>query len=324
MDPQNRSRRFLLLAHLLTGLGVNLKVKWSWSRFRSLGEKGYQAFFSPRVRLGGWPRPTALAVVDEGVKTSGTKALRVRYEARACPDPLPSRTTFVPLLFHPSLMTDRAFEDARRFSENTDRRLGGFFAGNLDPAVYDKAVFRNEYGMLNRHEMVQILREPEFRGWLYEPGSWGEFLAEFSSGSLRERFTLIDVRRFGVPQNQWLELLSQTRCFLAPPGYTQPFCHNLIEALSVGAVPLTGYGHLLRPRLVPGQSCLAFGDADELRGMLRSLQGREPRDWVGMSRAAREYQQLHLSPQALGSVLESFLQEPGTSEWTLILSGALP
>jgi hypothetical protein len=43
-----------------------------------------------------------------------------------------------------------------------------------------------------------------------------------------------------------------------------PHSHNLVEAMSVGTIPITNYHSYMRPQLTPDGNCLAFSTIQEL------------------------------------------------------------
>ena len=81
---------------------------------------------------------------------------------------------------------------------------------------------------------------------------------------LRRKNFLRDKRkRFMLQLKRWLEALAKADFFLACPGVLMPLCHNVIESLVAGAIPILQYGSYLSPRLEDGINCLAFRDADQ-------------------------------------------------------------
>jgi len=328
LDVEHRSRRFLLLAHLFHGAGVSLRVHWTWKQFLPLNQNGYGAFSLAGVvlKVGRRARSNSVLTISDGsvpLPRRPRKLLQVKYSPGSTPNPLPERTIFIPISFHPNLMSERWYERAHALAQGESRSMLGFFAGNFDPAVYDKAHFQTEYGMLNRYQVLQIVLSPEFREWVYEPTSWEQFENDRRAGLLVDRFVVIDVRRFSVPQELWLETLSQAQYFLAPPGYTQPFSHNVVEALSVGTVPILNYGHLFRPQMVNEVDVLAFDTEDSLRRLLRRLRDRQTPSWIELKNRAWLYQRNNLSPQSIAQKIRELLADPSDQPWNMVLAGSI-
>ena len=66
--------------------------------------------------------------------------------------------------------------------------------------------------------------------------------------------------RFEDFENQ----LATSDFFVAPPGIGMPHCHNVIEALSKGTIPIINYSSWFSPELENGVNCLTFSDERSL------------------------------------------------------------
>ena len=110
----------------------------------------------------------------------------------------------------------------------------------------------------------------------------------------------------------YLAFLGSCSFFLAPPGYRMPLCHNLVEGMSVGAVPIVGYAEWLPVPLRDGVDCLAFRTVAELEHVLeRALALDEAA--IGRLRAgvAADYAE-HLSIASFARRLRPALDEGRT------------
>jgi hypothetical protein len=56
----------------------------------------------------------------------------------------------------------------------------------------------------------------------------------------------------------WLPTLASTSFFLCCPGAAQPMCHNVIEAMSVGAIPVIEYADRFVPSLQDNVNAICF------------------------------------------------------------------
>ena len=156
---------------------------------------------------------------------------------------------------------------------------------------------------------------------LFLPRSYAELVRGIESGNLRRKVVLVNTNDFEIPAGDWLGVLSKADFFIHMPGYIQPFCHNHVEALSVGAVPITQFPKLYRPAFEPGVNCLAFRGLDELGGVLRRvLDGTCSKAEV---RAMREnafgYYNDHLSFDSFARALSSFMADEGTRQRDLYI-----
>jgi len=78
----------------------------------------------------------------------------------------------------------------------------------------------------------------------------------------KEAEQIIIINRTNAPiyPNEWLPTLAKAHFFIAFPGTTIPFCHNIIEALSVGSIPILAYAHQMPKGLIDGENCLIYSD----------------------------------------------------------------
>lgn len=81
-------------------------------------------------------------------------------------------------------------------------------------------------------------------------------------------FVLCETQRSKIPPERWLEAMAKGDFFLACPGVGMPLCHNLVEAMAVGAVPILQYSRYLSPELQDGVNCLSFDDEASLKAVV--------------------------------------------------------
>lgn len=109
----------------------------------------------------------------------------------------------------------------------------------------------------------------------------------------------------GITPQQWLPTLARADFFLCPPGIVMPMCHNLIEAMAVGTIPLIGYPEWLHPNLRHLENCVAFDDADDLVEKTQMVLAMPPERIARMRAAAIDYYEQHLRPERLVDAIEA-------------------
>ena len=67
-----------------------------------------------------------------------------------------------------------------------------------------------------------------------------------------------------IDPEDWLPDLSKTDFFICPPGFCMPMCHNVIEAMAVGAIPVINYPEWFNPTLRHMENCIVFDDRNDL------------------------------------------------------------
>lgn len=139
---------------------------------------------------------------------------------------------------------------------------------------WSPALIRDHFGLLPRSEVFSHLHSGSFE-WV-RPSDYNaleHFLATPVDGP---DACLIDSRTCWIPAGQWLRVLSCFDFFIATPGVSMPHAHNMIEAMSVGTIPVTQYGRHLHPPLQDRVDCISFVDLSQLDGVLDELMGMSP------------------------------------------------
>lgn len=182
----------------------------------------------------------------------------VDYEWRVCRK---ENEVALPFFMHPRIGS------ASRPDTSGPRTARLFFGGNTEEGKYDKNIIRDTYGMLSRRKMLSIAAGVIPAEQTHRPVEAAAWLAstEFHP------FVLCETQHCKIPQDRWLEALAKADFFLACPGVGMPLCHNVIEALAAGCVPILQYGSYLSPSLRDRVNCLAFHDAQNLGDVLRVI-----------------------------------------------------
>lgn len=206
-----------------------------------------------------------------------------RRPATACSLPLLiGRTTLdefpvMPYPMHPSIAataTPERLHQARRRPKS--RTI--FFVGNQKPR-YGRSTMREGFGVLSRLETIQAIRDQINRAT--------NVAAKFD-------ICLRDSRTDPVAPRDWLTTLAMHRVFLCCPGVSQPMCHNVVEAMSVGAIPLIEYGDHLHPRLTDGVNAICFHGTAGLADAVARLDAMSDDQLADLSRGAVDYYEQHL------------------------------
>jgi len=138
--------------------------------------------------------------------------------------------------------------------------------------AYHHSIFKDYFHVLNRIEILNILdkelqEEEKFIIKSQEDLQvfWeNEYLDKFVRTDWDwspEKSRNLDIR---IPNEKWLEALSQSNFFLATPGIRMPMCHNIVEAMSMGTIPILQYADHFEPNLEHMKNCIIFEDEEDL------------------------------------------------------------
>jgi hypothetical protein len=215
--------------------------------------------------------PYDLVVTDNDSFTDASKRITLDYSVFD-PEIDYSRAMFYPIHFHPDFM-NKAVETSVLNKAHSDgkRKIGILFAGNCDKESYDREETRKRFNIHTRWDIFSHLAENFPRSHIFIPKNYEDFTQERNSGRLANKLVLIDINVFKIPQADWFDILADSTFFIHLPGYIQPWCHNQIEAMASGAIPITEFPHLFHPALQNAVNAITYRDKEELLDILRRI-----------------------------------------------------
>lgn len=231
---------------------------------------------------------------------SAKRVVRVNYERRLC------RTEdemAFPVFVHPQIAATARLPLAYPVEDSRPARI--FFGGNTEQGKYDKELIGEIYHMLSRREMLAVAEEIFPNGKTFRPADAAEWLGPNKFCP----YVLCETQHCKIPQERWLEALGKADFFLACPGVDMPLCHNLIEALAAGCIPILQYSNYLPPPLTDGENCLAFTDAAGLRETIAKALALSPEEIRILRENVRKYYDEFLAP---GQFARRLLSGPRT------------
>ena len=159
---------------------------------------------------------------------------------------------------------------------NSEKKMKVFFSGNQNKTSYDNSIFQDFFNLMSRIEVLDTLKNTltpneiliidEKSKWtLMEDSFQNKFVLNQWSWSHDDSENL-DAR---VPNEKWLNVLSESHFFLATPGIRMPLCFNVTEAMSVGTIPIIQYPHYYNPPLQDMVNCIVFKNQEDLMIKMR-------------------------------------------------------
>jgi len=237
---------------------------------------------------------------DTPVPPNAKRVIKVDYQQRLVRS---EDEMAFPVFVHPHITVKSKLPIC--YQIETERPARIFFGGNTEPDKYDKDVIREVYHMLSRREMLTQTITAIAPEMIYRPRDSAEWLASTDFHS----FVLCETQHCKIPQERWLEALAKADYFLACPGVGMPLCHNLIEALTAGCIPILQYADYLPPPLRHGVNCLAFSDPAGLRKIIGDVLTMSNEEIRIMRTHVRDYAIEYLTP---GSFAKRLFTGPQT------------
>jgi hypothetical protein len=253
--------------------------------------------------------PTAPVVIArEPDDVTGRIRSRVRVSVDWFSEDVRRDGLVMPYFAHPSLQ--RLDVSVDRSGSGRPVRIG--FAGTLDEQIYRR---KFDFPMPGRADVLDRLIE-RFEGRAALVRSREE-LGAVDPGATPIVLVLVrdpsdTTRKHVLGGGEYLSFLGRCSFFVAPPGFRMPLCHNLVEAMSVGAIPIVGYGAWLYPPLRDGFDSLQFSTLDELDSAIERALAADEKEIARLRDGVLSYYDEHLSVDSFARRLCPRLDESPT------------
>jgi hypothetical protein len=293
---------------------------------------GYDVYLSGEVKrrlqsifgqsTADWPPPAKLALslpdlsivdslprgTDEGLyifddedsalkKHSWRKRLRIGFDLFS-PYRF-SKPLIMPYNVHP-MHANRVVGESLRTLRATERKVRILFAGDLQG--YKRRWIKHPKVKLSRMDVIATLKER--LGSELRVAESPEMLSDILESAYTRQLVIVDNDCARVAWDRWLDVIARADFFLCPPGIVMPMCHNIIEAMALGTIPVTSYPEWLLPRLEHLKNCIVFDDEDDLILKARMALEMSEDQIAEMRRSVTGYHDLNLTPQTFVSRVE--------------------
>ncbi len=168
----------------------------------------------------------------------------------------------VPYIMHP-----RNYMIAK--PELLEKQVGIVMSGNFEAKIYDSDTITKNFQLLNRWQIYnEIIKH---KAVVTITGT--EFKEQLESSIFKNSFVVMKWQQGAIPSEEWRHYLSSAKFLFCAPGMTMPMCHNVIEAMSVGVVPIINYQNWLNPSLIDGKNALLYNSEESIHQVInRALQ----------------------------------------------------
>src|SRR2546428_3506288 len=196
----------------------------------------------------------------------------------------------MPFPVHPVHAAPDLRERLTRFRSNT-RKMRVFFSGETSGYTINRITYPK--AKLPRLDIVDTIRERMGDRVIFVQQQ--AVLDTLLSAGYVNKCVILDTNKLRVPDQEWLNALGKADFFLSPPGIVMPMCHNSVEALAVGTVPVINYPEWFAPRLEHMRNCVVFDDEQTLIHDLDSVLAMDEGRIASMREQATAYYDAHLS-----------------------------
>ncbi|MDQ1098524.1 MULTISPECIES: hypothetical protein [Chryseobacterium] len=200
----------------------------------------------------------------------------------------------VPMSFHPFMYHKGLWSQE---IDTGKKRLNAVFCyGNFDPKAY-LAIKKTTFSVATRIDLLNFFRKQ--KSFVSITGK--KDITD--SGDFLDRKYVFAIKdQYQIPMEEVRELLSYFNFYLCCPGVVMPLCHNVIEAMSVGTIPLIQkeYAEVMYPHLKHGINAVIFEHLDHLKAILADeIFNYSENEISSMKRHVLDYYNDYLSPEAV-------------------------
>lgn len=185
------------------------------------------------------------------------------------------------------------------------RTIKVLFAGKTTKKLYGKERLKIFFNYISRPEVIDFIlsRFPDRVKSLKTPQD-----KELLRGVLESNHYLNEIITSEVKTDpdDWLKILSKADFFICAPGARMPWCHNTVEAMSVGTIPIIEYGNLFDPVLEHMKTCISYSGYEELGNVIEQVLAMDPTEIEKLRKNVFDYYEKYLSTGSITRNIHAF------------------
>jgi hypothetical protein len=166
------------------------------------------------------------------------------------------------------------------------------FLGNSSSALYSRITKDGLFDVIDRVSLNRILRSMP----VCHTAEPGRVMGPNAPG-----IQMIDSADSYVAMKDFRQVVAGYGFFLCSPGVFMPLCHNLVEAMSVGTIPIVqrAYADLMVPPLTGGENAVVFNDETDLLQQVHGVLQMPASRIMSLREGVLKYYEGHLTPRAV-------------------------
>ncbi|HUQ65721.1 MAG TPA: hypothetical protein VM101_06190 [Flavitalea sp.] len=185
------------------------------------------------------------------------------------------------------------------------RTVKVLFSGKTTGKLYGKERLKMFFNHISRPEVIHFIfsRFPNRVRSLKTTEDTVIFRQLLDSTDYSNQIIISEVK---TDPKDWFNILAKADFFLSAPGARMPWCHNTVEAMAVGTIPIIQYGDLYDPPLEHMKTCIRYNSLEELQTVIEQVLNMEQIEIDKLRRNVREYYNDYLSTDSITKKINSF------------------
>ncbi|WP_294303762.1 hypothetical protein [uncultured Chryseobacterium sp.] len=301
-NPNLYHRFFYLMVKFYQLSGYTICYPMNFARFRNLRNKDHYLGLIVRekkflsIHKKNLP-PNAIEIRDEMFSPD--------YFANYFKHQNKQENTFhIPMSFHPFMYSQEIWN--HKIDTERKRFNSIFCYGNFHAQAY-LDIKRTEFTVKTRTALLAFFMKKEKFVSVH-----GKKDITSADDVMNEKYVFAIKENYGIRMEDIRELLSYFNFYLCCPGVVMPLCHNVIEAMSVGTIPLIQkeYAEVMYPKLQHRTNAVIFKDLDELESILQNeIFNYSEQEILAMKTNVLKYYEEYLSPEGMVKNLNQSILE---------------
>lgn len=202
---------------------------------------------------------------------------------------------WIPYYFHPymyKLKQNRRVDEFR----NERKKIKIFFGGNFAKTYYNHEGLKKYYGKMNRIEGVNtLLSLTEMVRMVSSLKGYYRFIGK--ADYVNKCCVFKTDHTFPIKQTKWLEIVASSDFFVCLSGTDLPMCHNAIEAMAVGTIPIISYYDWFYPPLEHKKNAIIYKDKEDLIRKVNEVFDMEENEIRRIRENVLKYYENYLTPE---------------------------
>jgi hypothetical protein len=142
----------------------------------------------------------------------------------------------------------------------SSKKIGIILSGNFEEKIYNTTLIPDNFRLLNRWDIYQeVIKHKRVLSI-----SGKELMEDLDTKKFSDKLVAMRWQSGASPNQKWRYYLTAADFIFCAPGMTMPMCHNVLEAMSVGVIPILNYPHWLNPSLQDEFNCLVYQSISDI------------------------------------------------------------
>jgi len=218
-----------------------------------------------------------------------------------------------PFSMHPMIYKDHLYKLTEEL-RSSSKKMRIFFAGAIE-LEYCNQNFKNLFKIIDRYTIFQAINERYSKDDLIIITKEEELNILEGDNYLNK---IILIKSPGAVHwfywDKWYPLLAKADFFLALPGIKIPLCHNLVEAMSLGVIPIIQYHKFLPDPLENNVNCVMFNSTQELFERIDEARSMDNSQIMKLKQGVIAYYERYLKPQQIVKRIEKVAESGSLKE----------